>query len=80
VIARVPVPADVEQVLIQPLLDEGIAEPAGEELTAWSYEVQLKGRCDRCQRQVPVLELGAELALCADCLRQGAEALRRGRR
>ena len=72
VLARVPLPADVEQDLIRPLLDEGSAEPAGEE---WVYEYQPGGRCARCQRQVPVLELGVELALCANCLRQGANLL-----
>jgi Zn finger protein HypA/HybF involved in hydrogenase expression len=38
----------------------------------WVYEYQPSGRCHRCQRQVPILELGAEMVLCANCLRQGA--------
>ncbi len=29
----------------------------------------------RCRRQVPVLQLGEELSLCANCLRQGANVL-----
>ncbi len=42
----------------------------------WIYEeYQPSGRCHRCQRQVPVLELGAEMTLCANCLRQGANLL-----
>jgi hypothetical protein len=41
----------------------------------WIYECQPSGRCHRCQRQAPVLELGAELTLCANCLRQGANLL-----
>ncbi len=45
------------------------------EAEEWIYECQPSGRCARCQRQTFVLELGAELALCADCLRQGANLL-----
>ena len=71
-LARVPVPTDVERDLIQPLLDEGITELGSQE---WIYECQPSGRCHRCQRQVPVLELGADLTLCANCLRQGANLL-----
>jgi hypothetical protein len=41
----------------------------------WVYEYQPSGRCHRCQRQVPVLGLGAEMILCANCLRQGANLL-----
>jgi len=41
----------------------------------WIYECQPSGRCHRCQRHVPVLELGAESTLCANCLRQGANLL-----
>ena len=52
--------------------DEGITEPASEE---WIYEYQPSGRCNRCQRQVPVLELGTDLTLCANCLRRGANLL-----
>ena len=52
--------------------DEGITELGSEE---WIYEYQPSGRCNRCQRQVPVLELGTDLTLCANCLRQGANLL-----
>lgn len=75
VLAHVPVPEDVDQDLIQPLLDAELTESAGSQLMEWLYEWQSDGRCDRCQRQVPVLHLGEELALCADCLRQGANLL-----
>jgi predicted nucleotidyltransferase len=72
VIARVPLPADVERALISPLVGEGLCERAGE---VWLYDVQSEGHCSRCQRRLPVLELGENLALCADCLRQGADLL-----
>jgi len=75
VLAHVPVPEDVDQGLIQPLVDEGIAGPASGELLEWTYEWEAEGRCDRCRRQVPVLQLGEELTLCANCLRQGASLL-----
>jgi predicted nucleotidyltransferase len=70
VIARVPLPADVEEALIQPLVDEGLSERADE---PWSYDVQLEGLCTRCQREAPVLELAENLTLCAGCLRLGAD-------
>lgn len=72
VIARVPLPADVEQALVQPLVGEGLSERADE---TWNHDVQLQGCCTHCQRQVPVLELAEDLTLCADCLRQGADLL-----
>jgi hypothetical protein len=75
VIARVPLPADVEQALVQPLVDEGLSERTDE---PWTYDIQPEGRCVRCQRQLPVLELAESLSLCADCLRQAADLLSGG--
>lgn len=72
VLARVPLPADVEQVLVRPLVDEGGSEWTNE---PWKHDVRPEGRCVRCQRQHPVLELAENLSLCADCLRQGADLL-----
>jgi hypothetical protein len=72
VITRAPVPADVEQALIQPLLDKGLSQRVDE---PWTYDVQLEGCCTRCAREAPVLELSENLTLCAECLRQGADLL-----
>jgi predicted nucleotidyltransferase len=72
VIARVPLPADVEQALVQPLVSEGLSECIDE---PWTYDIQPEGRCVRCQRQLPVLALAESLSLCADCLRQAADLL-----
>jgi predicted nucleotidyltransferase len=72
VIARLAVPEDVQQGLIQPLVDEGLTRLGGE---AWIDDYQPAGRCARCQRQAPVLALGDVLTLCAKCLRQGANLL-----
>jgi hypothetical protein len=72
VIARVPLPKDVVQVLVQPLVDEGLSERTDEQ---WTYDVQPEGCCVHCQRQLPVLELAENLGLCADCLRQAADLL-----
>jgi hypothetical protein len=72
VIARVSLPADVERTLVRPLVDEGLSERTDE---PWIYDVQPEGRCVRCQRQIPVLELAENLILCAGCLRQAADLL-----
>jgi predicted nucleotidyltransferase len=72
VIVRVPLPEDVEKVLVQPLVDEGLSVRADE---PWTYDVQSEGRCVHCQRQLPVLELAKNLPLCADCLRRAADLL-----
>ena len=70
-----PLPKDVEQVLVQPLVDEGLSECTDEQ---WTYDAQPEGRCVHCQRQLPVLELAENLRLCADCLRQAADLLEGG--
>lgn len=44
VLARIPVPEDVDRGLIRPLLEEGIAEPASGELLEWVYEWEAEGR------------------------------------
>jgi predicted nucleotidyltransferase len=72
VIARVPLPEDVEQVLVRPLLNEGLSERTDE---PWTYDVPSEGRCVHCQRQLPVLELAKNSRLCADCLRKAADLL-----
>jgi hypothetical protein len=75
VVACVPLPDDVEQALVQPLVEEGWSKRT-EEL--WTYGIQLEGRCVRWERQLPVLELAESLSLCADCLRQAADLLSGG--
>jgi predicted nucleotidyltransferase len=75
VVARVPLPEDLERTLIQPLVEEGLSERTYE---PWVYDVQPDGRCVRCQRQLPVLELAKNLHLCAYCLRQAADLLEGG--
>jgi predicted nucleotidyltransferase len=72
VIARVPLPEDVEQVLVRPLLNEGLSKRTDE---AWTFDIQPEGCCVHCQRQLPVLELAKSLRLCADCLRKAADLL-----
>jgi predicted nucleotidyltransferase len=72
VIARVPLPKDVEQVLVQSLVDEGLSRRTDEQ---WAYDVYPEGCCVHCQRQLPVLELAKDLRLCADCLRKAADLL-----
>jgi hypothetical protein len=72
VIARVPLPEDVEQALVRPLVDGGLSEYIDD---PWTHDVQPDGHCVHCQRQLPVLELAENLALCSDCLRQAADLL-----
>jgi predicted nucleotidyltransferase len=72
VIARVPLPKDVEHALVQPLVNEGLSEHTDE---PWTYGAQAEGRCVRCQCQRPILELAENLLLCADCLRKAADLL-----
>jgi hypothetical protein len=75
VVAHVLLPEDVERTLIQPLVEERLSERTDE---PWVYDVQPDGRCVRCQRQLPVLELANNLHLCAYCLRQAADLLEGG--
>jgi len=72
IIARVPLPEDVEQVLMEPLVVERLSKRTHE---PWAYDVQPEGRCVHCQRWLPVLELAEDFCLCAACLRQAADLL-----
>jgi ribosomal protein S14 len=75
IVARVPLPEDVAQGLVAPLVEAGLSARAE---AAGAYDLQVAGRCARCQRQAPVLVMAENVGLCADCLRQAADLLEGG--